>query len=65
MMFRMGLVVVIGVPLVAYLWETLNQLLSLHVNPIRLLVSVPLFFGFFFWLRWLGRQVQRWTEAGS
>ncbi len=65
MMMRMGLVVLLGVPVVAYLWETLNQLLALHVNPTRLLISLPLLVVFVVWLRWLGRQTQRWMEAGS
>ncbi|BBM69881.1 hypothetical protein RmaAA213_17270 [Rhodothermus marinus] len=65
MMVRMGLVVLLGVPVVAYLWETLNQLLALHVNPTRLLISLPLLVVFVVWLRWLGRQTQRWMEAGS
>lgn len=31
-----------GIPLVGYLWETLNQLLAGQVNPHRLLISLPL-----------------------
>ncbi|SHK12120.1 hypothetical protein SAMN04488087_0354 [Rhodothermus profundi] len=61
---QMGLVVLLGMPVVAYLWETLNQLLSLHVNPMRLLISLPLLAVFIVWLRWLARQAQRWMEAG-
>jgi hypothetical protein len=34
--------VLLGIPLVAYLWESLNQLLAGHVNGRRLLVSLPL-----------------------
>lgn len=32
---------VLGVPLVAYLWETINEALSLHVEARRLLISIP------------------------
>ncbi len=63
MVLRMGVVVLIGAPVVAYLWETLNQLLALHVNPTRLLISAPLLVVFVVWLRWLARQAQRWMGA--
>lgn len=33
---------VLGIPLVAWLWETLNEVLSLHVDARRLLISIPL-----------------------
>ncbi len=62
---QMGIVVLLGMPVVAYLWETLNQLLSLHVNLTRLLISLPLLVVFVVWLRWLARQAQRWMEAGG
>ncbi len=62
---QMGIVVLLGMPVVAYLWETLNQLLSLHVNPTRLLISLPLLVVFVVWLWWLARQAQRWMEAGG
>ncbi|MDQ7041779.1 MAG: hypothetical protein Q9M35_12655 [Rhodothermus sp.] len=64
-MLQMGLVVLLGMPVVAYLWETLNQLLSLHVNPMRLLISLPLLVVFIVWLRWVARQAQRWMEGGA
>jgi hypothetical protein len=34
--------VVLGIPLVAYLWESLNQLLAGRVHTPRVLLSVPL-----------------------
>jgi len=41
-LFGLLLLFVIGcVPLVAYLWETLNQLLSFQLDVRRLLVSLP------------------------
>ncbi|GIV60686.1 MAG: hypothetical protein KatS3mg043_1775 [Rhodothermaceae bacterium] len=57
---RMGLVVVPGIPLVAYLWETLHQLLSLHVNTTRLLISLPVLVALIVWLRWVSRRVRQW-----
>ncbi len=62
-MLQMGLVVLLGMPVVAYLWETLNQLMALHVNPTRLLISLPLLVVFIVWLRWVARQAQRWMEV--
>lgn len=37
----MVLGVLAGIPLVGYLWETLHEVLSLHVEPRRLLISLP------------------------
>jgi hypothetical protein len=56
---QMALGVLIGIPIVAYLWETLNQLLSLRVQPVRLLISLPLLGVLMVWLRWLSQRVQR------
>ena len=42
----LGLIVAAGIPLAGYLWETLNQLLSGHVNVGRLAVSGPLLLAF-------------------
>jgi hypothetical protein len=46
-------VIMVGTPLVAYLWETLNQLLAAQVNPRRLLISAPLLVVFLA-LLWFG-----------
>lgn len=35
------LCLVVAIPLVGYLWETLNQLLSLKFDGQRLLISLP------------------------
>ncbi len=37
----LALFIVLGMPLVAYLWETLHQILAWHVEPTRLLTSLP------------------------
>lgn len=57
----MALFVLACAPMVAYLWETLNELLALHVNVSRVLISVPvlLLLAGVLWL--LGRTIQRWT----
>ena len=51
--------VVLGIPFVAYLWETLHQLLSLHLEPLRLLISAALLAMFIGFLAWIGRYYQR------
>ena len=45
------LFILLGMPLVAYLWETLHQILAWHFELTRLLISVPvlgLFVGLLF-----------------
>lgn len=54
------LLVVLGVPLVAYLWETLNRLFSGVVDPVRLLVSLPVALVFVLLLRYIARSIERW-----
>lgn len=57
----LGLFVLVGIPFVAFLWETLHQLLALHVQPLRLLLSagvLVVFAGVLTLLgRWLSRQL--------
>ncbi|HXF96131.1 MAG TPA: hypothetical protein VNI61_08505 [Gemmatimonadales bacterium] len=38
--------VIVGIPLVAYLWETLNQVLAGHLSARRVLLSLPLLAAF-------------------
>jgi hypothetical protein len=52
--------VLVGFPLVGYLWETLNQLFSGEVHPGRLLISIPLLIVFAGLLALLSRTVRRW-----
>lgn len=49
-----ALFAVLGIPLVAYLWETLNEALALKFDPPRLAISVAalaLFLGLLFLLK--------------
>lgn len=52
--------VLVGFPLVAYLWETLNQLMAGVVRPGRLALSLPLLLIFAGVLVMLARAVRRW-----
>lgn len=60
---RMALFVALGIPLVAYLWETLNQVLAAHLDPVRLLVTVPVVLLLGALLVWVARAVRR-IDAG-
>jgi hypothetical protein len=51
--------VVGGIPMVAYLWGTLNQILALHPEPKRLLLSVPVLLVFAGLLIFLGRKARQ------
>lgn len=55
-----ALFTLLGFPLVAYLWETLNRLLSGEVEGVRLLVTLPVLLLFLALLRWQARAVRRW-----
>lgn len=63
LMALMALFVIAGVPLVAYLWETLNELMALQARPVRLLIAVPVLLVFAGLLKLLADNVRRW-EAG-
>lgn len=52
--------VLIGFPLVAYLWLTLNDLLAGDVFPQQLAIALPLLLAFIGWLIILSRVVRRW-----
>ncbi len=59
----MALYVLLGIPLVAYLWETINELLAFDVNPVRLLIAVPVLLLFLGLLILLNRLVRRWGTS--
>lgn len=54
----MGLYVILGVPLVGYLWDVLNDVLALHVDGVRLLTAVPVAIVLFFYLKFLAAKLQ-------
>lgn len=60
-----ALFVLLGTPLVAYIWETLNRLLAGIVEPMRLLITVPAVLLFYFLLRFMGRSVEAWHHERS
>lgn len=59
----MALYVIVGVPMVAYLWETLNDLMQLQADTAQVILAVPVLLAFAGWLVLLARRVRRWTAA--
>ena len=51
--------------LVAYLWESVNRLLSLHFDAVRVLISIPVLLVFLWLLRSIARRVERWGAEGG
>lgn len=54
--------VLVGGALAAYLWETLNQLMSGHMDWTRVLVSLPVLAAFLLLLRFIARRVEGWSD---
>jgi hypothetical protein len=61
----MALFVLLGLPLVGYLWETINQLLSLKIGTTRALISIPVLLLFIGLMMLVARRVQRWQPWAS
>ena len=59
-----ALFVLLGTPLVAYIWETLNELLAGIVDPLQLLGLLPAAGFFYLLLRTMSRVVESW-QTGS
>jgi hypothetical protein len=51
----------IGTPLVAFLWETLNRMMAGWFDPVRIAISIPVGVLLFVLLKLLARQTQRIT----
>jgi len=57
-----ALFILLGTPLVAFLWDTLNLLFAGIVRPWRLVGLLPAGILFYLLLRVMGRTVQSWDE---
>lgn len=55
-----ALFVLAGIPLVAYMWETGNQLFAGHFTGARLLLAVAALIALLVLLKILARTVERW-----
>lgn len=56
----MGLLVLLGAPLLGYVWETINELLALEVDGTRVLITLPVFVVLVGVLMLVARTVRRW-----
>lgn len=56
----MAVVVLVGLPMVAYLWETINRLLALEFDPLRIAISIPLLAVFLGFVTFVGRRLSAW-----
>lgn len=59
------LLLLAGIPLVAYLWETLNLLLALRFELQRMLISLPILLALLVILYLVARTVQRLEPSRS
>jgi hypothetical protein len=57
--------VLVGTPLVFYLWSVVNELLSGHVRGLRDLLALPVLGLFVVLLFVLGRAVSRWDGSSA
>jgi hypothetical protein len=57
--------VLVGTPLVAYLWDALNRLMAGHVNARRIAIAAVAALLFAALLRLLMRAVWRWEGVGA
>lgn len=58
----MLLFVVVGAPMVYYLWTTINELLAGHFQAVRLGISIIVLLIFLGLLGILTRSIRRWEE---
>lgn len=62
MLAVMGLYVIVGSFMVAYLWESLNQLFTLQIDLTRLMVAVPMLMALIGVLVLLAQTLRGWTD---
>ena len=57
---QMVLFVVIGIPMVAYLWEIINKALALSATPTQLLLGIPVLILFVGFVALLTSRIRKW-----
>ncbi|MGE5925855.1 MAG: hypothetical protein ACM357_00760 [Gemmatimonadota bacterium] len=55
-----GLATLLGVPLLAYVWETLNRLVAGRFELVRALITIPLAAALVLLWRLLARRIEAW-----
>jgi hypothetical protein len=58
--FGIAAATLLGVPLLAYVWETLNRLIAGHFELVRVLITIPLAVAMLLLWRILGRRIEAW-----
>lgn len=58
----MAVLVLVGAPMVWFLWDVLNELLLGEVNGGRLLVALPVLAVFIGYLYFVSRRIQAWES---
>jgi len=61
----LAIITVVGIPFVAVLWETLNEILSGHIRPGRLAIAAPLLLVFLGILIAAGRALSRFENSST
>jgi hypothetical protein len=56
-----ALFALIGIPMVAYLWEVLNRIMAGHFDPVRIGIAIPVFLVWLLLLRFMARHLQQLT----
>ena len=54
----MALYVIIGIPMVAYIWDVLNEILALEFRTVRILIAIPVVVVLLFYLRFVSRRLR-------
>jgi hypothetical protein len=54
-----ALLALLGTPLVAFIWETLNRVMAGWFDPVRIALSVPALIILYYVLRYVGHTAQR------
>lgn len=60
---RVAVLSLLGIPLLAYIWETLNKVVAGDFSSVRLVVAIPVLLAFLLLLRVLAREVWRIEET--
>lgn len=61
----MAALVAVGTPMVWYLWEVLNELLSGRVEALHAALALPIFLVFVLFLAFVSRALRRMERGGA
>ena len=60
-----GVFVLIGTPLLGYLWHTANDLLAGEFRPVRVVIAIPVAVLLYAVMRSMTRAINAWDAAGE